>query len=82
VDRWRPLFRTRKPISVAQRTAVSLYAFGREAAPLTEWMLGGISTLADRRGCVARLRSAGIVLCACAALIAVLVWPASRWSGS
>ena len=46
-------------------------------------MLGRISDPGGR----ARLRGAtslgaGIVLCACAALIAVPGWPASRWSGS
>ncbi len=60
------------------------YAFGREALRhLTELTFGRNQTAARR----ARLRAAnslaaGLVLCACAALIAVLAWPASHWRGS
>src|SRR5258708_1842100 len=60
------------------------YAFGREALRhLVERMFGKNQTAARR----ARLRAAnsiaaGVVLCACAALIAILAWPASRWTGS
>jgi hypothetical protein len=83
---WRPLFR------IAEANFWSLnalavqpgYVFGREALRhLSERMLGRNLDPAGR----ARLRGAtslgaGIVLCACAALIAMLVWPASRWIGN
>src|SRR5437868_7080278 len=83
---WRPLFR------IAETNFWSLnalavqpgYAFGREALRhLAERMFGKNQTAARR----ARLRAAnsiaaGVVLCACAALIAILAWPASRWTGS
>ena len=82
---WRPLFR------IAENNFWSLnalavqpgYAFTREALRhLTERMWGGKLT-APRR---AKLRSAnsvgaGIVLSACAVLIAILAWPATRWTG-
>jgi predicted MPP superfamily phosphohydrolase len=83
---WRPLFR------IAETNFWSLnalavqpgYAFGREALRhLAERMFGKNQTAARR----ARLRAAnsiaaGVVLCACAASIAILAWPASRWTGS
>jgi predicted MPP superfamily phosphohydrolase len=83
---WRPLFR------IAETNFWSLnalavqpgYAFGREALRhLAERMFGKNQTAARR----ARLRAAnsiaaGLVLCACAASIAILAWPASRWTGS
>jgi predicted MPP superfamily phosphohydrolase len=83
---WRPLLR------IAETNFWSLnalavqpgYAFGREALRhLAESMLGKNSTASGR----ARLRAAnslgaGIGLCVCAVLVAVLVWPASRWTGS
>jgi predicted MPP superfamily phosphohydrolase len=83
---WRPLLR------IAETNFWSLnalavqpgYAFGREALRhLAESMLGKNSTAAGR----ARLRAAnsmgaGVGLCVCAVLVAVLVWPASRWTGS
>jgi len=83
---WRPLLR------IAETNFWSLnalavqpgYAFGREALRhLTELTFGRNQTAARR----ARLRAAnslaaGLVLCACAALIAVLAWPASHWRGS
>ena len=82
---WRPLFR------IAENNFWSLnalavqpgYAFTREALRhLTERIWGRKLTVAGR----ARLRSAnsmaaGIVLSACAVLIAMLAWPASRWMG-
>ncbi|HXE08813.1 MAG TPA: hypothetical protein VN612_13015, partial [Acidobacteriaceae bacterium] len=82
---WRPLFR------IAENNFWSLnalaiqpgYAFTREALRhLTERVSGKKLTIAGR----ARLRSAnsmaaGIVLSACAVLIAMLAWPASRWMG-
>jgi hypothetical protein len=82
---WRPLFR------IAENNFWSLnalavqpgYAFTREALRhLTERIWGKKLTVAGR----ARLRSAnsmaaGIVLSACAVLVAMLAWPASRWTG-
>jgi predicted MPP superfamily phosphohydrolase len=82
---WRPLFR------IAENNFWSLnalavqpgYAFTREALRhLTERMWGRKLTVAGR----AKLRSAnsvgaGIVLSAFAVLIAMLAWPASRWTG-
>lgn len=59
------------------------YAFAREGLRhLTELALGRNRSAATR----ARLRAlnslaAGILLCACAASIAFLVWPATRWTG-
>ncbi|WP_108513231.1 metallophosphoesterase family protein [Bradyrhizobium algeriense] len=83
---WRPLFR------IAETSFWSLnallvqpgYAFGREALRhLTELVGGKNLTPAGR----ARLRSAnsvgsGIMLSACAVAIAMLAWPASRWTGN
>ena len=82
---WRPLLR------IAENNFWSLnalavqpgYAFTREALRhLTERIWGKKLTVAGR----ARLRSAnsmaaGIVLSACAVLVAMLAWPASRWTG-
>ena len=82
---WRPLFR------IAENNFWSLnalavqpgYAFTREALRhLTERIWGRKLTAAGR----ARLRSANsvgaaVLLSACAALIAMLAWPASRWAG-
>jgi len=82
---WRPLFR------IAENNFWSLnalavqpgYAFTREALRhLTERIWGRKLTVTGR----AKLRSAnsvaaGIVLSACAVLIAMLAWPASRWTG-
>ena len=83
---WRPLFRIAE-ISFWSLNALAVqpgYAFGREALRhLTERMWGKGLTLAGR----ARLRSAnsigaGIMLSACAILIAFVAWPASRWTGN
>src|SRR6478672_10789565 len=82
---WRPLLR------IAENNFWSLnalavqpgYAFTREALRhLTERISGRKLTVAGR----ARLRSAnsmaaGIVLSACAVLVAMLAWSASRWTG-
>ncbi|WOH64455.1 metallophosphoesterase family protein [Bradyrhizobium sp. BWA-3-5] len=82
---WRPLFR------IAENNFWSLnalavqpgYAFTREALRhLTERIWGRKLTAPGR----ARLRSgnsvgAGIVLSACAVLMAILAWPATRWTG-
>ena len=82
---WRPLFR------IAENNFWSLnalavqpgYAFTREALRhLTERIWGSKLTARGR----ARLRSAnsvgaGIVLSACAVLMAILAWPATRWTG-
>lgn len=82
---WRPLFR------IAENNFWSLnalavqpgYAFTREALRhLTERIWARKLSVASR----ARLRSAnsvgaGILLSVCAVLIAVLAWPATRWTG-
>jgi hypothetical protein len=82
---WRPLLR------IAENNFWSLnalavqpgYAFTREALRhLTERIWGRKLSVAGR----SRLRSAnslaaGIVLSACAVLMAMLAWPASRWTG-
>ena len=83
---WRPLFRIAE-ISFWSLNALAVqpgYAFGREALRhLTERMWGKKLTLAGR----ARLRSANsvgaaVLLSACAVLVALAAWPASRWTGS
>ena len=83
---WRPLFRiAESQFLVAQRTRrpARLRVRPRSAAPSD-----GTDARQESRPCrtgAAAWRTslgAGIVLCACAALIAMLVWPASRWSGS
>lgn len=82
---WRPLFR------LAENNFWSLnalavqpgYAFTREALRhLAERIWGRRLTVSGR----ARLRSAssvgaGILLSACAVLVAMLAWPATRWTG-
>jgi hypothetical protein len=82
---WRPLFRIAE-VNFWSLNALAVqpgYAFTREALRhLTERIWGRKLTVAGR----ARLRSAnsvaaGIMLSACAVLIAVLAWPASRWTG-
>jgi hypothetical protein len=83
---WRPLFRIAE-ICFWSLNALAVqpgYAFGREALRhLTERMWGKNLTLAGR----ARLRSANsvgaaVMLSACAVLVAIAAWPASRWIGS
>jgi hypothetical protein len=82
---WRPLFRIAE-VNFWSLNALAVqpgYAFTREALRhLTERIWGRRLTVAGR----ARLRSAnslaaGIMLSACAVLMAVLAWPASRWTG-
>src|SRR5258707_1387612 len=82
---WRPLFRIAET-SFWSLNALAVqpgYAFAREALRhLTERLWGKNLTLAGR----ARLRSANsvgaaVMLSACAALIAIAAWPASRWTG-
>ena len=82
---WRPLFRIAE-VNFWSLNALAVqpgYAFTREALRhLTERIWGRKLTVISR----ARLRSAnsfaaGIVLSACAVLIAMLAWPASRWTG-
>jgi hypothetical protein len=82
---WRPLFRIAET-SFWSLNALAVqpgYAFAREALRhLTERMWGRKLTLAGR----ARLRSANsigaaVILSACAVLIALAAWPASRWTG-
>jgi hypothetical protein len=82
---WRPLFRIAET-SFWSLNALAVqpgYAFTREALRhLTERIWSRKLTVAGR----ARLRSANsigaaIVLSACAVLIAITAWPASRWTG-
>ena len=82
---WRPLFRIAE-VNFWSLNALAVqpgYAFTREALRhLTERICGRKLTVAGRT----KLRSAnsvaaGIMLSACAVLIAVLAWPASRWTG-
>ena len=83
---WRPLRRIAE-VNFWSLNALAVqpgYAFCREALHhLAERMLSAASTSAER----ARVRAAssaatGILLCGLAILIAVLVWPASRWMGT
>jgi Calcineurin-like phosphoesterase len=82
---WRPLFRIAE-VNFWSLNALAVqpgYAFTREALRhLTERISGRKLTVAGR----ARLRSAnslaaGIILSTCAVLMAMLAWPASRWTG-
>jgi hypothetical protein len=83
---WRPLLRLAET-NFWSLNALAIqpgYAFCREALRyLTERMLGTDTSAVTRT----RLRAissaaAAIVLCLCAALIAAVVWPASRWIGT
>src|SRR6202163_3752739 len=83
---WRPLLRIAE-VNFWSLNALAVqpgYAFCREALRhLAERMFARHSTAAGR----ARLRpasapGAGIVLCGCAALIAIFIWPGSRWMGT
>jgi hypothetical protein len=82
---WRPLFRIAE-VNFWSLNALAVqpgYAFTREALRhLTERIWGRRLTVAGR----AKLRSAnsvaaGVMLSACAVLMAMLVWPATRWTG-
>lgn len=83
---WRPLLRMGEANFWSLNALIVQpgYAFCREALRhLAEQMFDRHSSIVGR----ARLRAAtsagsGIILCGCAAAIAVLVWPASRWVGS
>jgi hypothetical protein len=83
---WRPLLRTAE-INFWSLNALAVqpgYVIGRESLRhLTEFLSDKHSTAMRR----ARLRAltslgAGFVLCAFAASVAILVWPASRWMGN
>jgi hypothetical protein len=83
---WRPLFRLAE-INFWSLNALAIqpgYAFCREGLRyLTERMLRTDASAATR----ARLRAvssaaAAVILCVVAALIAIAVWPASRWVGT
>jgi Calcineurin-like phosphoesterase len=83
---WRPLLRIAE-VNFWSLNALAVqpgYAFCREALRhLAERMFAQHSTPTGR----ARLRAAssagaGIIVCGCATLIAVLVWPDSRWMGT
>jgi len=82
---WRPLLRIAET-SFWSLNALAVqpgYAFAREALRhLAERMFGRSSTATGRAQLrAASSRGAGIVLCACAATVAVIAWPASRWIG-
>jgi hypothetical protein len=83
---WRPLLRVAEVNfwSLNSLIVQPAYAFCREGlSHLAEWIFGRDSTAARRaRVRAASSAGAGIILCGCAALVAVLVWPASRWMGS
>jgi hypothetical protein len=83
---WRPLLRIAE-VNFWSLNALAVqpgYAFCREALRhLTEQMFARHSTATGR----ARLRAAssagaGIVVCGCAALTAILIWPSARWMGT
>src|SRR6478736_3534612 len=83
---WQPLLRIAE-VNFWSLNALAVqpsYVFCREALRhLAERMFARHSTAARR----ARLRAAssagaGIVLCGCAALIAIFIWPGSRWMGT
>jgi hypothetical protein len=83
---WRPLLRIAE-INFWSLNALAVqpgYAFCRETLRhLSERMFARHSTPAGR----ARLRAAssagaGVIVCGCATLIAILVWPGSRWMGT
>jgi predicted MPP superfamily phosphohydrolase len=83
---WRPLLRLAE-VNFWSLNAMAVqpgYVLCREALRhLAELTLSPAATAAK----LARVRAAssavaGIVVCACAVLIAVLVWPASRWTGT
>jgi hypothetical protein len=83
---WRPLLRIAE-VNFWSLNALAVqpgYAFCREALRhLAERMFGRNSTAAEQ----ARLRAAssacaGIIVCGCAMLIAIVIWPASRWVGT
>jgi predicted MPP superfamily phosphohydrolase len=82
---WRPLFRVAE-VNFWSLNALAVqpgYVLCREAIRhLAERMISAASTPAKR----ARMRAAssavaGLVVCGCAVVIAVLAWPASRWMG-
>jgi predicted MPP superfamily phosphohydrolase len=83
---WRPLLRIAE-VNFWSLNALAVqpgYAFCRETLRhLSERMFAQRSAPAGR----AQLRAAssagaGIIVCGCAALIAILVWPGSRWMGT
>jgi len=81
----RPLFRMTE-VNFWSLNALAVqpaYTFCREALRhLAERMFSRKSTAAERAWLrAASSVGAGILLCGCAVLIAILVWPASRWIG-
>jgi predicted MPP superfamily phosphohydrolase len=83
---WRPLLRIAEVNfwSLNALAVQPVYALFREALRhLAERMLSQASTSTKLlRVRAASSAGAGIVLCGCAVLVAVLVWPASRWMGA
>jgi Calcineurin-like phosphoesterase len=83
---WRPLLRTAE-INFWSLNALAVqpgYVIGREALRHLAELLSDKHSTAIRRARLRALTSlgSGVALCACAALVAILVWPASRWMAS
>jgi hypothetical protein len=82
---WRPLLHTVE-VNFWSLNALAVqpaYVFCREALPqLAERMLGRQSAAGRARLRAASSAGAGILVCGCAAFVAILVWPASRWIGT
>jgi hypothetical protein len=82
---WRPLLHTVE-VNFWSLNALAVqpaYVFCREALhQLAERMLGRHSAAERARLRAASSAGAGIIVCGCAALMAILVWPASRWIGT
>jgi hypothetical protein len=81
---WRPLLRIAE-VNFWSLNALAVqpgYLFFRETLRhLAERMLGQTSTSTLARVRAASSAGAGIILSGCAVLIAILVWPSSRWLG-
>lgn len=82
---WRPLFRLAE-VNFWSLNAIAVqpgYALCREALRhLAELMLRPASAAGRARVRAGSSAVAGIVLCTVAVLVAVLVWPGSRWTGT
>jgi hypothetical protein len=82
---WRPLLHTVE-VNFWSLNALAVqpgYVFCREALhQLAERIFGRHSAAGRARLRAASSAGAGIIVCGCAALMAILVWPASRWIGT
>jgi len=82
---WRPLLHTVE-VNFWSLNALAVqpaYVFCREALhQLAERMLGTHSAAGRARLRAASSAGAGIIVCGCAALIAIFIWPGSRWTGT